>query len=169
MWRIANGPRDACDHVALFDRARAGSHTAQCSRAITPAASIVTIAASAARPMSRRLFDEEAIVSTPSMGAAGRDAFASPHVRQLLESAPARVTARVHVVARVNENRMRDDGPHRLGGASHRLLVWTHHPRQGAAGKPVVAFREPVSSQWFTGGKFSWSTQRFPPTTRLFS
>ena len=77
----------------------------RCSRAITTMASIVPCAPSAAGPTSRRLSDEEAIVSTPSMNTAGRHAFAPPHVRPRIESAPARGAAPVHVVARAGENR----------------------------------------------------------------
>ncbi len=92
-----------------------------CSRAITTVASIVTFAPSAAGPMSRRLLDEEAVVSTPSINAAGRHAFAPSHVHQRIESAPARGAAPVHVVARAGEHRTRDYGAHRLGAASRRL------------------------------------------------
>lgn len=44
------------------------------------------------------------------MNAAGRHAFAPPHVRQRSESAPARGAAPVHLVARAGEHRARDDG-----------------------------------------------------------
>jgi hypothetical protein len=60
--------------------------------------------------MSRRQSDEETIVSTPSMNAASRRAFAPPHVRPRIQSAPTRGAAPVHVVARAGENRTRDYG-----------------------------------------------------------
>ena len=44
------------------------------------------------------------------MNTAGRHAFAPPHVRPRIESAPARGAAPVHVVARAGENRTRDYG-----------------------------------------------------------
>jgi Flp pilus assembly CpaF family ATPase len=110
----------------------------KCPRAIRTMAWIVFCLPSAARPMSRRRSDEEAIVSTPSMNTAARRTFALPHVWKRIESAPAPDATPVHLVARAGENRTRDDGPRRLGGASHRLGVWTHHPPQGAAGNPRV-------------------------------
>ena len=41
-------------------------------------------------------------------------------------------------------------------------------PPAGCCRETVVAIRQLVSSQWFTGGRFSWSIQSFPGATRLF-
>ena len=155
--------RDAYDHVVFFrSRPRRIQHRLRCLRAITTWTAIGTCPPSAGRPTSRRRSDEDAVVKKPSMNAAACRAFAPPHVWQRIASAPAPDATPVDLEARAGENRTRDDGAGRLGGASHRLGVWTHHPSQGAAGNPWSAIRQPVSSQWFTAVRFSWSTQRFP-------
>ena len=55
--------------------------------------SIVTFVPSATGPMSQRLSDEEAIVSTPSIDIAGGHAVAPSHVCYQIRSTPARGAA----------------------------------------------------------------------------
>ena len=144
---------------AIVRAARARGRSPQWPRSCLPP--------SAARPKSWRLSDEEAIVSTPSMNTAGRHALAPPHVQPRIESAPARGAAPVHVVARAGENRTRDYGLIVLAPLRGGSGVDTSPPA-GCCRETVVSIRQLVSSQWFTGGRFSWSIQSFPGATRLF-
>ena len=89
-------------------------------------------------------------MSTPPMNTAARHAFAPPHVRQRIESAPTRGAAPVHVVARAGENRARDYGAHRLAPLRGGLGVDTSPPAGFAAGGP------PFSSV------NSWPVNRLP-------
>ena len=134
----------------------------RCSRTIRRRASAVSCPPSAARPMSRRLSDEEAIVNNAFGERRRSPRGPPPHARPRIESAQARGAAPVHVVARAGEHRTRDYGAQRLGAASRRLGGVTHHPRTGAAGKPWSRIREPMSSQWFIGRRVFLEHTKIP-------
>ena len=112
---------------------RAPFRRSQRSRVITMLEAILLVHPGAPPPMSRRLSDQRSVMDMPSISATARRLFGPPPAARRLESAPAPAAVAVKLLARADENSPRAGGVRRLGGASHRLGVWTHHPPRGRA------------------------------------